>query len=177
MSETHPSLRSEFYREPHVPLSMYPCKRLPQFPDPFLISTKQEKRVKLAPNGPLSVSHIESGIREKVGRSRSLFREKMNPNLHLKKRALNPKGYYNSPFSYFDLHRYCDETQYYWRDIRHPQIRRHYHWESRVLFCYFVEERMWCFILELKQLMKAINISFVIDKKCYNVVCFWIANK
>ena len=37
----------------------------------------------------------------------------------------------NNIFKYFEKHKNCSETQYYWKDLKHPKILRHYSNDKR----------------------------------------------
>ena len=101
------TLVSDMYRSHHEFNSIFDCKRKKKKENPFIKSTKNEKRIQAGPYGPLIVIHKEKP--EKVllkEKKRNTFYEKI------------PK------YTFFHRHKNCSETKGYW-DLN-PKILRHY---------------------------------------------------
>ncbi len=64
--------------------------------------------------GPLVVEHISEDYKKK------LKKKTYNKNKSYKSKK------YKSPFTYFNIHSNCKETEQYWHNLQSPQILRHY---------------------------------------------------
>lgn len=107
------TLISPFLEQDKFIQSNYPCKHRPKPVDKFVISvSKDETRYRAGINGPLIVTHKD--LPEKI---------------QLKKRDVSKGGLFNQrtpKYTFFQDHKDCWETQFYWVDLKHPKILRHY---------------------------------------------------
>ncbi len=113
------TLRSDMRRQIRPFTSIFDCKKKKQIKNPFLIEGKNEVRYHMGPYGPLVVEHISEAHKKRINNF-----GKNNKNKNKKKRCCSKN--YNSPFTVFDIHSNCKETQQYWHNIQSPQILRHY---------------------------------------------------
>jgi hypothetical protein len=96
-------LYSPFYIKEKKLNSIFPCKQ-----------SKDAKQLDkdsyfLEPRGPLIVTHKESRKKIKQPKRRFRFEEEKI-----------------EKYTYFDVHKECVESEYYWYDLKHPKILRHY---------------------------------------------------
>ena len=115
------TLRSDMCKKPRPFTSIFDCKNKQAKKNPFLIEGKNEIRYNMGTYGPLVVEHISEDYKKRLNNF-SKTKKKKNIN---KKRRCQSKNY-NSPFTYFNIHSNCKETQQYWHNIQSPQILRHY---------------------------------------------------
>ena len=64
--------------------------------------------------GPLVVEHVSED-----------YKRKLNKNANNKNKRYKSKKYKN-PFTYFNIHSNCKETEQCWHNLQSPQILRHY---------------------------------------------------
>ena len=107
------TLISPFLEEEKFIQSNYPCKHKAKPVDKFIIPVNNdETRYRVGINGPLIVTHKD--LPEKI---------------QLKKRHTQTKGLFKQrtpKYTFFQDHKDCWETQFYWVDLKHPKILRHY---------------------------------------------------
>ena len=113
-NDFYSTLRSDMKKTKRPFSSIFDCKRKKPEKNPFLIEGKNEIRYHMGTYGPLVVEHI----------SEELKKNKYLKNKKIKKRCKSKN--YNSPFTYFNIHSNCKETEQYWHNIQSPQILRHY---------------------------------------------------
>ena len=93
-------------------VSIFPCKRRPATPQ-YRTGPKEGKnviRIKSGVFGPLIVIHRD--LNDKVvAKPKKKTYEELQP---VKQN------------SFFKKHEKCPETEYYWKDLLHPKILRHY---------------------------------------------------
>lgn len=104
------TLCSDLYTDKKDFKSIFKCKEKQKQKNPFLISSKNEIRIQSGVYGPLIVIHRD-------------LNEKILPKKHKK---FNDEFGPIKPYTYFQQHAKCPETQYYWHDLLHPKILRHY---------------------------------------------------
>jgi hypothetical protein len=101
----------------HRPFSsIFDCKIRAHKRDPFLIEGKNEIRYHMGAYGPLVVEHISEFHKKKLNKKVN------NKNKNARCKSKN----YRTPFTYFNIHSNCKETQQYWHNIQSPKILRHY---------------------------------------------------
>lgn len=107
------TLISPFLEEEKFIQSNYPCKHRAKPVDNLIIPVNNdEKRYRIGINGPLIVTHKD--LPEKI---------------QLKQHPKPSKGLFNQrtpKYTFFQDHKDCWETQFYWVDLKHPKILRHY---------------------------------------------------
>ena len=113
------TLRSDMKRPKRPFSSIFDCKKKKAVKNPFLIEGKNEIRYHMGTYGPLVVEHISEDYKKRLN---NFSKKKINKNKKI--RCQSKK--YNSPFTYFNIHSNCKETQQYWHNIQSPQILRHY---------------------------------------------------
>ena len=113
-NDFHITLRSEMCQKQRPFTSIFDCKRKKSNKNPFLIENNKEIRYHMGTYGPLVVEHISEDYKKK------LCKNKCKKN----KRAKSKK--YFSPFTFFNIHSNCKETQKCWHNIQSPEILRHY---------------------------------------------------
>ena len=121
LDDFYNTLRSEMRKTTRPFVSIFDCKNKKAKPNPFLIAGKGEIRYHMGAYGPLVVEHIPESYRKRLNNI-SKNKKKVNKN---KKRRCQSKNY-RSPFTVFNIHSNCKETQQYWHNIQSPQILRHY---------------------------------------------------
>lgn len=109
------TLYSPIYSPPKQFHSIFKCKEKERIENPYVKSTKNEKRIQTGVYGPLIVIH----------------KEKMKP-VQIKKQ----KKHYEEcapikPYRFFQEHAHCPETEFYYHDLLHPKILRHYSPDSK----------------------------------------------
>lgn len=99
------TLYTEFQSPPKKPfISVFNCKKKPQQ------EIKEKNLIKIDSYGLMIRTHREN--REKV----KIEKEK-------------PTRIY---YDFFEKHRNCSETEYYWKDSLHPKILKHYSKEKKL---------------------------------------------
>lgn len=114
-TKTVKSLCSYIYHPPKEFKSIFPCKHKPNTAHPFSPGKNREKFYLMGVNGPLIVTHNTIGKKIKPKPRRNHFDDLVKV----------------KPYSYFQQHKYCEETQHYWLDPKHPKIFRHYSNEDK----------------------------------------------
>ena len=115
------TLRSDMKKTQRPFTSIFDCKNKKAKRNPFLIEGKNEIRYHMGAYGPLVVEHIPEDYKKKINNF-SKNKKKLNKN---KRKRYQSKNYI-SPFTYFNIHSNCKETQQYWHNIQSPKILRHY---------------------------------------------------
>lgn len=107
------TLISPFTEKEKFIQSHHQCKHKPKPVDYFAIpANNDEKRFRVGVTGPLIVIHKE--LPEKV---------------QVRKKPISKVGLFNyhiPKYTFFQDHKDCWETQFYWADLKHPKILRHY---------------------------------------------------
>ena len=108
------TLRSDMCQKQRPFTSIFDCKNIKNKKNPFLIEGKNEIRYHMGTYGPLVVEHIPEQYKKKLNK------KKINKN------KKNKSKDYKAPFTYFNIHSNCKETEQCWHNIQSPQILRHY---------------------------------------------------
>ena len=114
------TLRSDMKKAQRPFSSIFDCKNKKVKKNPFLIEGKNEIRYHMGTYGPLVVEHVSEMRKNRINNF-SKNKKKTNN----KRKRCQSKNY-NSPFTYFNIHSNCKETQLYWHNIQSPKILRHY---------------------------------------------------
>ena len=114
------TLRSDMKKTQRPFTSIFDCKNRKAKKNPFLIEGKNEIRYHMGTYGPLVVEHISKKKKKRINN----FSKKKKINKNKRKRCQSKN--YISPFTYFNIHSNCKETQHYWHNIQSPKILRHY---------------------------------------------------
>ena len=115
-NDFHITLRSDMCQKHRPFSSIFDCKIRAHKRDPFLIEGKNEIRYHMGAYGPLVVEHISEFHKKKLNKKVN------NKNKNTRCKSKN----YRTPFTYFNIHSNCKETQQYWHNIQSPKILRHY---------------------------------------------------
>ena len=115
------TLRSDMVKQKRPFTSIFDCKNKKKVKNPFLIEGKNEIRYHMGAYGPLVVEHISEAHKKRIN---NFSKKKTNKNKNKKIRGHSKN--YISPFTVFDIHSNCKETEQYWHNIQSPQILRHY---------------------------------------------------
>ena len=118
-NDFYKTLRSDMKKPKRPFTSIFDCKNKKAVKNPFLVEGKNEIRYHMGTYGPLVVEHISEVQKKRINNM-----NKNNKNKNKRKRCKSKN--YNSPFTYFNIHSCCKETEQYWHDIQSPQILRHY---------------------------------------------------
>ena len=108
------TLRSDMYQKQRPFTSIFDCKMRKIKKNPFLIENNNEIRYHMGTYGPLVVEHVSED-----------YKRKLNKNANNKNKRYKSKKYKN-PFTYFNIHSNCKETEQCWHNLQSPQILRHY---------------------------------------------------
>ena len=119
-NDFYTTLRSDIKKRQRPFTSIFDCKNKKAIKNPFLIEGKNEIRYHMGAYGPLVVEHISEDYKKRLNNFSKNHKKK-----NCKKRRCQSKNY-NSPFTYFNCHSNCKETQQFWHNIQSPQILRHY---------------------------------------------------
>ena len=114
------TLRSDMVKQKRPFTSIFDCKNKKKVKNPFLIEGKNEIRYHMGAYGPLVVEHVSEMRKKRLNNF-----SKNNKKTNKKPKRCQSKNY-NSPFTYFNIHSNCKETQQYWHNIQSPKILRHY---------------------------------------------------
>ena len=104
------TLYSPIYTPPKQFQSIFKCKEKQRIENPYVKSTKNEKRIQTGVYGPLIVIHKEK-VKPAQIKKRSTHYEECAP---------------IKPYRFFQDHANCPGTQYYYHGLLHPKILRHY---------------------------------------------------
>ena len=113
-NDFHITLRSNMCIKKRPFTSIFDCKNRQKKKNPFLIEGKSEIRYHMGTYGPLVVEHISEN-----------HKKRLNNKTKKKNKRCQSKNY-KTPFTYFNIHSNCKETQQYWHNIQSPKILRHY---------------------------------------------------
>ena len=108
------TLRSDMCQKQRPFTSIFDCKMRKIKKNPFLIESNNEIRYHMGTYGPLVVEHVSED-----------YKRKLNKNANNKNKRYKSKKYKN-PFTYFNIHSNCKETEQCWHNLQSPQILRHY---------------------------------------------------
>ena len=108
------TLRSDMCQKQRPFTSIFDCKMRKIKKNPFLIENNNEIRYDMGTYGPLVVEHVSED-----------YKRKLNKNANNKNKRYKSKKYKN-PFTYFNIHSNCKETEQCWHNLQSPQILRHY---------------------------------------------------
>ena len=108
------TLRSDMCQKQRPFTSIFDCKMRKIKKNPFLIENNNEIRYHMGTYGPLVVEHVSED-----------YKRKLNKNANNKNKRYKSKKYKN-PFTYFNIHSNCKETEQCWHNLQYPQILRHY---------------------------------------------------
>ena len=108
------TLRSSMCQKKRPFTSIFDCKNAAKKKNPFLIEGKNEIRYHMGTYGPLVVEHIPEQ-----------YKKKLNKKIIKKNKRCKSKKY-KTPFTYFNIHSNCKETEQYWHNLQSPKILRHY---------------------------------------------------
>ena len=108
------TLRSDMCQKQRQFTSIFDCKMRKIKKNPFLIENNNEIRYHMGTYGPLVVEHVSED-----------YKRKLNKNANNKNKRYKSKKYKN-PFTYFNIHSNCKETEQCWHNLQSPQILRHY---------------------------------------------------
>ena len=108
------TLRSDMCKKKRPFTSIFDCKDRKIKKNPFLIESNNEIRYHMGTYGPLVVEHVSED-----------YKRKLNKNANNKNKRYKSKKYKN-PFTYFNIHSNCKETEQCWHNLQSPQILRHY---------------------------------------------------
>ena len=116
-NDFHITLRSDMCQKKRPFSSIFDCKKSKIKKNPFLIEGKEEIRYHMGTYGPLVVEHISE-----------VHKKRLNKNIKNKNKRCKSKNYknYKTPFTYFNIHSNCKETEQYWHNLQAPKILRHY---------------------------------------------------
>ena len=108
------TLRSDMCQKQRPFTSIFDCKMRKIKKNPFLKENNNEIRYHMGTYGPLVVEHVSED-----------YKRKLNKNANNKNKRYKSKKYKN-PFTYFNIHSNCKETEQCWHNLQSPQILRHY---------------------------------------------------
>ena len=113
-NDFHITLRSDICQKKRPFISIFDCKNKKMKKNPFLIEGKNEIRYHMGTYGPLVVEHISED-----------YKKKLNNKIKNKDKRCKSKNY-KAPFTYFNIHSNCKETEQCWHNLQAPKILRHY---------------------------------------------------
>ena len=115
-NDFHITLRSDMCQKHRPFTSIFDCKIRAHKRDPFLIEGKNEIRYHMGAYGSLVVEHLTEFHKKKLNKKVN------NKNKNTRCKSKN----YRTPFTYFNIHSNCKETEQCWHNLQSPQILRHY---------------------------------------------------
>ena len=113
-NDFHITLRSDMCETKRPFTSIFDCKNKKMKKNPFLIEGKNEIRYHMGTYGPLVVEHISED-----------YKKRLNNKIKNKNKRCKSKNY-KAPFTYFNIHSNCKETEQCWHNLQSPKILRHY---------------------------------------------------
>ena len=105
-NDFHITLRSEMCQKKRPFTSIFDCKNKKRKKNPFLIEGKNEIRYHMGTYGPLVVEHIPED-----------YKKKLNNKIKNKNKRCKSKNY-KTPFTYFNIHSNCKETEQCWHNLQ-----------------------------------------------------------